>query len=270
MGAALEIRTDLARPAHLRASARRGRSPRTATRMLAIASALEGKIRAEAARLAGIGRQVVGEAGEIYGAPPGLGPSATALPGRERGAGPADPRRASPEHPVPTVRHLRSCPGGGVPGDRGKRGRREGSAAIQRGMRTDTVVSATAMRSGTVPAMAGGSPRSASTAARFWPCGRPWWWGRRPERRCACATRACAAGPMVGAASAAGVGNTMRNLDRLVRACASLALLAVLLRPVPGSADHDRIPDPAPRATAARLPADLGLDRNAVTVSGLS
>jgi hypothetical protein len=66
---------------------------------------------------------------------------------------------------------------------------------------------------------------------------------------------------MVGAASAAGVGNTMRNLDRLVRACASLALMAVLLRPVPGSADHDRIPDPAPRSTAARLPADLGLDR---------
>ena len=57
---------------------------------------------------------------------------------------------------------------------------------------------------------------------------------------------------------------------RLIRACASLALMAALLRPVPGSADHDRIPDPAPRSTAARLPAGLRLDRGAVTVSGLS
>ena len=64
----------------------------------------------------------------------------------------------------------------------------------------------------------------------------------------------------------------MKNRDRrLVRACASLATVATLLLwPAAGSADHDRIPDPAPRATAARLPADLGLDRNAVTVSGLS
>ena len=57
MGAALEIRTDLACPDRLRAPARRERSPRTATRMLAIASALEGKGRAEAARLAGMERQ---------------------------------------------------------------------------------------------------------------------------------------------------------------------------------------------------------------------
>ena len=63
----------------------------------------------------------------------------------------------------------------------------------------------------------------------------------------------------------------MKNRDRrLVRACASLATVATLLRPVPGSADHDRIPDPAPRSTAARLPAGLGLDRGGVTVSGLS
>lgn len=57
MGAALAIRTDLASPARLRALARRERNPRTATRMLAIASALEGKSRAEAARLAGMERQ---------------------------------------------------------------------------------------------------------------------------------------------------------------------------------------------------------------------
>ncbi len=54
MGAALEIRSDLASPTRLRALARRERNPRTATRMLAIASELEGKSRAEAARLAGM------------------------------------------------------------------------------------------------------------------------------------------------------------------------------------------------------------------------
>ncbi len=59
MGAALEIRTDLARPGWLRALARRERNPRMATRMLAIASALEGKSRAEAARLAGMERQAL-------------------------------------------------------------------------------------------------------------------------------------------------------------------------------------------------------------------
>jgi hypothetical protein len=53
MGAALEIRTDLASPARLRRLARRERSPRTASRMLAIAGALEGMSRAEAVRLGG-------------------------------------------------------------------------------------------------------------------------------------------------------------------------------------------------------------------------
>ena len=38
MGAALEIRADLANPAALRRLARRERNPRTASRMLAIAS----------------------------------------------------------------------------------------------------------------------------------------------------------------------------------------------------------------------------------------
>ncbi len=59
MGTALGIRTDLASPARLRAWARRERSPRTATRMPAIASALEGASRAEAARLAGMERQAL-------------------------------------------------------------------------------------------------------------------------------------------------------------------------------------------------------------------
>src|ERR687890_2373803 len=62
MGAALEIRADLASPDRLRALARRERSPRTATRMLAIASALEGLSRAEAARLAGMERQALRDA----------------------------------------------------------------------------------------------------------------------------------------------------------------------------------------------------------------
>jgi putative transposase len=62
MGAALEIRTDLASPARLRTMARRERNPRTATRMLAIAAALEGASRAEAARLAGMERQALRDA----------------------------------------------------------------------------------------------------------------------------------------------------------------------------------------------------------------
>jgi transposase len=68
MGAALEIRTDLASPAQLRRLARRERNPRTATRMLAIAGALEGKSRAEAARLAGMERQALRDAVARYNA----------------------------------------------------------------------------------------------------------------------------------------------------------------------------------------------------------
>ena len=62
MGGALRIRTDLASPGQLRALARRQRNPRTATRMLAIASALEGASRVEAARLAGMERQALRDA----------------------------------------------------------------------------------------------------------------------------------------------------------------------------------------------------------------
>ena len=62
MAAALEIRGDLFSPTELRARARRERNPRTATRMLAIAHALEGLRRAEAARLAGMERQALRDA----------------------------------------------------------------------------------------------------------------------------------------------------------------------------------------------------------------
>jgi transposase len=62
MGAALEIRTDLASPTRLRRLARREGSPRTATRLLAIARAMEGASRTEAARLAGMERQALRDA----------------------------------------------------------------------------------------------------------------------------------------------------------------------------------------------------------------
>ncbi len=68
MGAALEIQSDLASPARLRRLARRERSPRTATRMLAIAGALEGWSRTEAARLAGMERQALRDAVVRYNA----------------------------------------------------------------------------------------------------------------------------------------------------------------------------------------------------------
>src|ERR687886_1877499 len=62
MAAALEIRRDLFSSVELRSQARRERNPRTATRMLAIAGALEGMSRAEAARLAGMERQALRDA----------------------------------------------------------------------------------------------------------------------------------------------------------------------------------------------------------------
>src|SRR3954453_14791213 len=68
MGTGLDIRTDLASPARLRAVARRERNPRTATRMLAIAAALEGAGRAEAARLPGMERQALRDAVVRYNA----------------------------------------------------------------------------------------------------------------------------------------------------------------------------------------------------------
>ena len=67
MGAALTIRDDLA-PAELRRRARRELNRRAALRMLAIANALEGLSRAEAARLAGLERQALRDAVVRYNA----------------------------------------------------------------------------------------------------------------------------------------------------------------------------------------------------------
>ena len=61
-GSALAIRMDLYTPADLRRLARRERERRAALRMLALANALEGMTRAEAARLAGMERQALRDA----------------------------------------------------------------------------------------------------------------------------------------------------------------------------------------------------------------
>ncbi len=67
MVAALPIRTDLS-AAELRALARRQKDPRAASRMSAIAHALEGKSRGEAARLSGMERQALHDAVVRYNA----------------------------------------------------------------------------------------------------------------------------------------------------------------------------------------------------------
>jgi transposase len=67
MGAALAIRDDLA-PAALRRHARHEPNRRAALRTLAIANALEGMSRAEAARLAGMERQALRDAVLRYNA----------------------------------------------------------------------------------------------------------------------------------------------------------------------------------------------------------
>jgi hypothetical protein len=64
---ALAIRRDLP-AAELRRSARREPNHRAAMRLLAIASALEGRLRAEAARLAGMERQALRDAVLRYNA----------------------------------------------------------------------------------------------------------------------------------------------------------------------------------------------------------
>jgi transposase len=61
MGAALTIRDDLT-PSALRRRARHEPNRRAALRLLAIANALDGMSRAEAARLAGMGRQALRDA----------------------------------------------------------------------------------------------------------------------------------------------------------------------------------------------------------------
>ena len=67
MGAALAIRDDLT-PDELRRQARRESNRRAALRMLALANALEGLSRAEAARLAGMERQALRDAVVRYNA----------------------------------------------------------------------------------------------------------------------------------------------------------------------------------------------------------
>lgn len=67
MVAALVIRTDLS-AGELRALARREKDPRAASRMYAIAHALEGKSRGEAARLSGMERQALHDAVVRYNA----------------------------------------------------------------------------------------------------------------------------------------------------------------------------------------------------------
>lgn len=67
MVAALEIRTDLS-AGELRALARREKNPRAASRMYAIAHALEGLSRGEAARLSGMERQALHDAVVRYNA----------------------------------------------------------------------------------------------------------------------------------------------------------------------------------------------------------
>ena len=64
----LAIRTDLFTPTELRAQARRTRNRRTAMRMLAIANALEGMSRADAARVVGMERQALRDAVIRYNA----------------------------------------------------------------------------------------------------------------------------------------------------------------------------------------------------------
>ena len=67
MVAALVIRADLS-AGELRTLARREKDPWAASRMYAIAHALEGKSRAEAARLAGMERQALHDAVVRYNA----------------------------------------------------------------------------------------------------------------------------------------------------------------------------------------------------------
>ncbi|MFT8243721.1 helix-turn-helix domain-containing protein, partial [Roseomonas sp. BN140053] len=68
MGRALAIRTDLLSASELRRRARREPNRRTATRMVAVAHALDGLSRAEAARLVGLERQALRDAVVRYNA----------------------------------------------------------------------------------------------------------------------------------------------------------------------------------------------------------
>ena len=81
MGRALEIRSDLT-SGELRARARRERSNRAARRLLAIANALDGMSRADAAKAAGMERQALRDAVVRYNAEGPEGVRGRPLPGR--------------------------------------------------------------------------------------------------------------------------------------------------------------------------------------------
>ena len=91
MGAVLTIRDDLT-PAALRRGARHEPKRRAALRMLAIANALEGMSRAEAARLAGMERQALRDAVVRYNAEGIAGLHDRPKPGRPQ-------RLSEAEHP---------------------------------------------------------------------------------------------------------------------------------------------------------------------------
>jgi transposase len=94
MGGALKIRDDLSAAA-LRRAARREKDGRAAARMYAIANALDGLSRAEAARLAGMERQALRDAVVRY--------NAEGLDGlRDRPKG-RPPRRLTPEEEAALV-----------------------------------------------------------------------------------------------------------------------------------------------------------------------
>src|SRR3954454_23745751 len=82
MGTALAIRRALVSAKDLRRLARREQNRRTATRMLAIAHALEGTSRAEAARLVGLERQALRDAVVRFNAQGIAGLRDRAKPGR--------------------------------------------------------------------------------------------------------------------------------------------------------------------------------------------
>src|SRR5918993_5450330 len=56
----------------------------------------------------------------------------------------------------------------------------------------------------------------------------------------------------------------------MVSSFALLGLVAAMLLPASGQANHDRVPDPPTRSISQKLPAFANLDRTAITVSGLS
>lgn len=62
----------------------------------------------------------------------------------------------------------------------------------------------------------------------------------------------------------------MSGPERLFLRAAAAALPFLFLSAGAGRADHDIIPDPSPRSIETPLPADLRIDRNTVTGSGLS